>query len=819
MTRLKKILFAFIFLLGTIKTMAQPSQNSGQLKTNGGETRNVGGLITGQINDSVTHEHIEYATVALFNQSNNEMEGGTITKKNGRFYLGSLKPGDYFLRISFLGYEDKFIRNVSVRPPNMNVSLGKIEIHPSITSLQEVVVDGSTPRIDYKIDKKVINVGKQITAISGTAVDVLENVPSVKVDIEGNVSLRGSSGFQVLIDGRPSILESNEALQQIPASTIDNIEIITNPSAKFDPDGTAGIINIITKKNKLNGISGIVNANIGLYNEYGGDFLVNYKNRNLNIFVGADYNERNFPGESTEERYTFFEDTTFLTLMTGDNDRGRTRWEVRTGMEYNLGSTNLISLSLRYGDRRMEGQTNSNYIESTIPGSLVNRYTNFDETKRGGRFFDLQANYQKKFYKKGHQLIADFSYAGRDTEDNSTNELRDLNGQLVDGKKNFEAGPALRIRGNIDYTLPISKTNKFEAGYQARYSDSEEATSLEFLNLITGDYEEQEEFTVNTTYLRNIHSLYSIYSGELGKFGYQGGIRGEYTFREVVSGGQEFGIDRWDFFPSAHISYKFPKEHQIMASYTRRIERPRGWYLEPFITWQDAFTVRQGNPDLQPEYIDSYEMSYIKEFGDNMMVSMDAYYRITHNKIERVRSVFQENIMLMSIENVGKDYSLGVEFLFSYSPFEWWDLDVMGDFFSYRVEGILYDQDFSNQSNNWSSRLNSTFKINGRSQFQLNSMYNGPSVTAQGRTEGYYMVNAAFRQNFMDDKLSLILQGRDIFATVRREFSSQGPDFRTNSEFIRRAPMLTLSISYKFNNYRTNRKNRGGMGGGDMEDM
>lgn len=816
-TNLKLVLL--ILLLCTLQTIAQPPQGRGGEGRMQGKNMPAIGQITGQINDSVTHEHIEYATVALYSARNNELEGGTITQRNGKFFLEKLKPGKYYVKISFLGYEDKIIQDIFIKPPDFVTSLGRIEIHPTMTSLNEVVVDGSTPRIDYKIDKKVINVGKQITAISGTAVDVLENVPSVKVDIEGNVSLRGSSGFQVLIDGRPSVLDANDALQQIPASTIDNIEIITNPSAKFDPDGTAGIINIITKKNKLNGFSGIVNANIGLDEKYGGDFLLNYKKRSLNVFIGADYNVRNYPGTLYDERYTYFEDTTFLTRMNGNNNRGRNSWGIRTGMDYNISTSDLIGVSLRYGDRRMDGNTESNYIESTIPGTMINKYTNQDETKRGGYFYDIRANYQHKFYKKGHQLLAEVSYSLRDFEDNSTNELTDEYGVVVDGKKNFETGPGLRVRGKIDYTLPISETDKFEAGYQARYSDSEEATALEVLNTETGEYEEQLEYSINTSYLRNIHSIYSIYAGEIGKFGYQGGLRGEYTFRDVVSGGQKFGIDRWDFFPSAHISYEFPKEHQAMASYTRRIDRPRGWYLEPFITWQDAFTVRQGNPDLQPEYIDSYELSYLKRFGEKMMVSLEGYYRVTHNKVERVRSVYQDNIMLMGIENVGKDYSLGMEFLFSYSPFEWWDLDIMGDLFNYRVEGVLYGREFSNTSNNWSSRLNSTFKIKDKTQIQLNSMYNGPSVTAQGRTEDYYMVNAAVRQNFMDNKLSLILQARDLFATAKREYTSQGPDFYTYSEFVRRAPMVTLSVSYKFNNYRADKKSRTNGDGGDMEEM
>lgn len=829
MTRTIRLLLLTALLFETIFTFAQNPQGRGAGGSRNRENMPAIGQISGQVNDSVTHEHIEYATVALHKEKNNELVGGTITQRNGKFFLEKLKPGKYYVKISFLGYEDKIIKKVTVRPPDFIASLGKIEIHPTITSLNEVVVDGSTPRIDYKIDKKVINVGKQITSISGTAVDVLENVPSVKVDIEGNVSLRGSTGFQVLIDGRPSVLDANDALQQIPASTIDNIEIITNPSAKFDPDGTAGIINIITKKNKLNGFSGIVNANVGLDEKYGGDFLINYKKRNLNVFLGADYNVRNYPGSSKEERRSFIFDTLpngnteidsiFYTIMDGTNKRGRNMWGVRTGLDYNIGTSDLIGVSLRYGDRRMEGNTVSNYLEYSQPESVLNNYTNINDSKRGGTFFDVQANYQHKFYKKGHQLIAEFSYSGRDTEDNSTNESTDENGVIVDGKRNYEAGPGIRIRGKIDYTLPISETDKFEAGYQARYSDSEEATALEILNTETGEYELQDQYSVNTSYLRNIHSLYSQYAGEIGNFGYQGGIRGEYTFRDVVSGDQKFGIDRWDFFPSAHISYKLPKDHQMMASYTRRIERPRGWYLEPFITWQDAFTVRKGNPDLQPEYIDSYELSYLKRFSENLMLSLEGYYRVTHNKVERVRSVYEGNIFLMSIENVGQDYSLGMEFLLSYSPFEWWDLDIMGDLFNYRVEGVLYDEYFSNKSNNWSSRLNSTFKIGKSTQVQLNSMYNGPSVNAQGRTEDFYMVNAAVRQDFLDKKLALVLQGRDLFATAKREFTSEGPDFYSYSEFVRRAPMVTLTVSYKFNNYRPDRKSRGNGEGGDMEEM
>lgn len=815
---LRTSIFGIILLL-SINLLAQPGARGGKGQ-NGNKDLPAIGQISGQIIDANTNEQIEYATIALYHKRTKELSGGTISQKNGKFFLEKLKPGKYDVKISFMGYEDQLIEDVMIKTDKPIINLHKINIEPSMHSLEEVVIDGSAPRIDYKIDKKVINVSKQITSISGSAVDVLENVPSIKVDIEGNVSLRGSSGFTVLIDGRPSVLDANDALQQIPASTIDNIEIITNPSAKYDPDGTAGIINIITKKNKLQGFSGIVNANLGLDNKYGGDFLLNYKKRNLNVFFGADYNLRNYPGSSYSLRDTYKNDTTYRTIMNGDNNRERTMWGFKAGADYSLGSNDVIGLNFRFGDRKMNGKTISSYDEWRIPEEIHNIYQNNDQTERGGQFYSTTANYQHKFLKKGHELNAEFSASNRDFKDNSTNELRDENGLVVDGKINTETGPSSQLRGKIDYTLPVGEKGKFETGFQTRFSNSEDNTELKELNIETGEYELKPEFSNQTTYKRNIHAIYSTFANEMGNFGYQAGVRGEYTFRDIVSKAtdEQFGIDRWDFFPTLHLSYQFPKDHQMMASYTRRIERSRGWYLEPFITWVDAFNVRQGNPDLQPEYIDSFEMGYLKKIGKSNMISLEGYYRVTHNKVERVQSVYQDNVMLSTIENVGQDFSLGLEMMFSFQLFKWWEMDLMGDFYKYRVEGVLYNKDFSNNSNNWSSRFNNTFNIRKGTKLQINSMYNGPTVTAQGEREGYYMVNAAVRQDFLDKKLSAVLQVRDIFATAKREMTSSGPDFYSYSEFTRDAPVVTLSISYKFNNYRADKKSRSNGDAAEMEE-
>ncbi len=821
---LKTIIILTAFFIITFSSFAQnrSGQNkSGQGQMEGGSLPEIG-MISGLVIDSLSNEPIEYATIALYSQRSNELTLGTISQKNGKFFLEKIKPGPYFIKISFLGYEDLLIPNIKINREQTTINLHKIKLKPSLQNLEEVVVDGSAPRIDYKIDKKVINVSKQITSISGTAVDVLENVPSVKVDIEGNVSLRGSTGFTVLIDGRPSILDANDILQQIPASTIDNIEIITNPSAKYDPAGTAGIINIITKKNKLQGISGVANGSVGLYGKYGGDFLVNYQKRKINLFLGADYNIRTRPGEMHNERQTTMGDTTYKTLIDGENERKGNPWGIRAGLDYKISDNDNFGLGVRYGQRKMSATNLTTYDESILPAGVYNKYSSIEESSRGGLFYELSANYLHKFTKKGHELKADINLSQRDGNENSKNELTNADGVIVEGKENIENGPSANFQGKIDYTLPLGEKGKFEAGYQAMFNQSEDQTELHILNTTTGIYENQEEFSHATTYTSKIHSVYALYAGEVGKFGYQGGLRSENTYRDIVSNGDTYGINRWDFFPTVHLSYQLPKENQLMASYTRRIERTRGWFLEPFITWVDAYNVRQGNPDLLPEFIDSYELSYMKKFGQKSMFSLEGYYRITNNKVEHISSVYEDNVMLGTVENVGKDYSLGLEFMFSTGLLKWWEVDVMGDLYHYKVEGVLYDEDFSNQSNTWSARFNNTFIIQKSTKMQLNAMYNGPSVTAQGKTEADYTINAAIRQEFFDNKLSAALQIRDIFGTSKREFSSSGPGFYTYSSMQPKTPDVNLTISYKFNNYKTERKSRsGGNGGedGELEEM
>jgi outer membrane receptor protein involved in Fe transport len=688
----------------------------------------------------------------------------------------------------------------------MTLDLGTIALRRAIIALEEVEVSAEKPDMVFKIDKKVINVDKQITARGGTAVDVLENVPSVTVDIEGNVSLRGSSSFTVLIDNRPTVLEPNEVLQQIPASTIDNIEIITNPSAKYDPDGVSGIINIITKKTEQGGMSGIVNLNGGLDYKYGGDFLVSYKRGNLNTYLGMDYNRRESPGTVESESRTSRDTVETFVNSGGDSRWKRTMYSGKAGVEIGLTPRDFLSLEARGGGREWGRDADERFEEWTEPGDGRNRYKSSSEMVRSGDFYQGSLDYQHGFDDNGHQVLGKAVVIRYEGDEESETELLDTGGAITSGRRTTEDGPSTRLRFDLDYTLPLNEDQRFESGYQSRLDKTENASKFFEYDTLASGYVFRPEFSHTTEYERDIHAVYLLYAGGLGPLGYQAGLRTEYVDRLVTLVGEDetFTIDRWDFFPTFHMSYGLSEGHQVMASYTRRIDRPRHWYLEPFITWSDAYNVRQGNPSLKPEYIDSYELGYQKHFGSSMF-SLEAYYRLTHDKVERVQSVYEDNVILHTVENVGKDYVFGTEIMLNLGLVRWWNINLMGNLYDYRVEGTLYDRDFSEESFNWRVRANNTFRFAKSTRFQINGFYNSPTVSAQGEREGFYFTDLAIRQDFLNRTLSVAVQVRDVLRTGKFEFTSEGPGFYSHREFTRKSPSVTLTLTYNFNNYRPER--------------
>lgn len=783
----------------------------------------MSGTIKGIVKDKDLKTAVEYATVSVFQMSDSSLINGTITNVKGEFELKQIKSGKYYVEVSFIGYNKKTIRNIPINRNYKIADLKIVFISQSSETLGEVMVSAERLPVQYQIDKKVIPVSRQLTTASGNAVDVLENVPSINVDIEGNVSLRGSSNFTVLVDGRPSILEAADILTQMPSSVIDNIEIITNPSAKYDPEGSSGIVNIITKKGKLKGTSGVINLNIGTFDNHGADFLVDVRKNKFNFHFGIDYNNRNFSGDRESENRTTVGDRTTLVFSDGTTDRERMGYDVRTGFDYEINDKNLVTLGLRYGGREMQRSSKLDYtdyftIDNGAP-STAEEYKSTDNFTREMEFYSANFSYLRKFKGKGHQLLSQVNYSYRDADEKSITE-RYQNGTQIDGKKATEKGPGLRLDIKADYTLPLGGKRKFEAGYQAKLRQSEDNTTQS--DYLAANYILQPEYGHEVDYQKNVHSIYALFADQLGKFGYQFGLRSEYTDREIKFRGESenFTINRWDFFPTIHTQVDLKEGNQLMASYTRRIQRPRGWNLEPFITWSDAYNVRQGNPNLKPEYIDSYELGYQKRMGEQS-ITFETYYRVTHNVMERIRSVYQDNVMISTTENVGKDYSLGFETSVNLTFAKWFKNDLIGNVYHYKQEGSysVYNgniQDFSTESFNWSLKNNVTLLLNKTTRFQFNTKYTSASKKAQGERKGFITASLGLKKEFMQRKLSATLQVRNLLNTAKHENINEGTGFYNYSKFDMQWPSIKLNLSYKINNYK---KKRGSRGDDDMEEF
>ncbi|WP_162098592.1 outer membrane beta-barrel family protein [Melioribacter roseus] len=782
----------FLILLGISQVIAQS-----------------GGKLTGRVLDASTRNPLEFANLVLFNAADSTQYSGTVTDKNGNFLIEKIRPGKYYLRISFIGYDNRFINDLTIKP-NTTLDLGIIEISPRTVGINDVVVSGERAPISYEIDKKVINVGQNIVAASGTAVDILENVPSITVDVEGNVSLRGSTNFRVLIDGRPSILDPNEILQQIPASEIENIEIITNPSAKYDPEGTAGIINIVMKKNKNIGLSGLVELNGGLKDKYGGEIITDLKSDKLDINLGLNYNKRNFGIDQNQNNWTNRNDIYTYYNSIGTSNRNREYYGIRGSISYDFGNKKILTFGGRAGSRSFGGNSNLYYTQWNSLNTLPESYINSSNRKRSGDYYSLFLNYIHNFEEKGHQLTADISFDRDNSDEESRNNLV-LDNKIVDGKINTESGPGKEFTAKIDYTLPLGGDRKFEAGYQGQIDISDESIGLLNYNPVTSNYDFIEEYSHTTKYNRNESAIYSLFQDKIGTFGYQFGLRAEYTGRsvEIPDSSLEFTLYRWDFFPSLHISYEIFEGNEIMTSYTRRINRPRGWEFEPFYTWMDAYNVRIGNPSLLPEYIDSYELGYQTLIG-NTVFSVETYYRVVKNKKERVRSAFSDNVTLMSVQNVGTDYSLGTELFLNFDLIKNWNINLMGNLYNYRIKGRLNDIPFERSSFNWNVRFNNSIKLTTSTTLQFNLIYNSPSVSSQGRRESFMFTNLALKQEFLNKMLSVTLQVRDLFGTAEFEMQEESHDFYNYSHFKREAPIVMLNLRFNINNYKNNRRENQG---------
>lgn len=780
------------------------------------------GIIEGIVLESGSRRPVEYANVAVYSQSDSSLVTGGITNDKGLFKLTDVPYGRFYLTIHFIGYEKHTVNDVSIGPDRRHVDLKAVNLRVSVTQLQDVEVRGERNTIEYQLDKKVINVNQNLVSAGATAVEALENAPSIRVDLEGNVSLRGSSSFTVLINGRPSVLDGSDALQQIPASAIDNIEIITNPSAKHDPDGVSGIINVIMKKDLRQGLNGIVNASAGLNDKYETDILLNYKTGKFGFTGGFSWNRRDYHHEGFERRETRHTDRSELYERNQEGFFQRKGTQFKAGIEYALSPSQTLSLSGDFG----------NFAFGRFADQLTHRFTDpvsenrYDVTRNSSNreedFYNINLDYHNRIDELGQELTGLIYYSKEDGADVSLRDeyLSNEEWEIVDPNplryRTIEGGVGDEFRFEVDYVKPFTKISKFEGGVQYRYDHGPEDFSYERFNSETQAFEPVDNYSNASRFLRNIYSGYLTISHELAKFQMQAGLRGEYTDRTVsdINEGMDYRIDRVDFFPTFHITRKLNETNQVQASYSRRINRPRGWFLEPFVTVVDENTVNRGNPGLEPEYVNSFELNYQKNFKTSF-VSVEAYYRKTNNVFTRVSSVYDSanNVVMNTMANLNTDQSLGVELMTNADPFPWLNINGSVTFYRYKLDGQIGEQNVDRESSNYDFRLTSAVKLTPTTRLQLMGFYNSPSVTAQGERGGFYFANAGLRQDLFNNKLAATLQVRDIFGTMGHDFSTTTGNISTYSKFKREPRVATLSLSFKINNYKAQDRNRGQEGG------
>lgn len=801
------LVISFVLLFNHIN-----AQSSGAGMRGGGNPSNMPseGVVSGIVTECDVNIPMEFVNIVLYRSKDSTMVTGTITDEAGKFSLSQLPYGRYYLTANFIGYERQFIDSIFINPNRKYNDLGNIKLRSAATYLEGVEVVADRDRVVYQIDKKVVNVSQDLQSAGGTAIDVLENVPSVLVDIEGNVSLRGSGNFTVLVDGRPSVLEASDLLQQLPASSIEHIEIITNPSAKYDPEGTAGIINVVMKKQTERGLNGIINASVGTKNKYSGDILINYRIGKVNIFGGADLGIRRFSGKGTTENETKLDSTQTQTRISESwNRMKRDSYGFKGGVDYMPTSKATVSLSGKYGYYNFGRDRNAYMQFVTLPATSGLYSNSFNSSFREGTYYEVTANYLQKLDDKGQKLemMAYFSTRASDDEEEQIEVPTDENwenpGNPYNQIRSLEIGDTYDYLIKADYTLPINDASKFEAGYQSRfYYDNEDYTYFYFDTTIQ-DWQEDERYRNAFDFNRNIHSVYTIFASQWKGFGYQAGLRGEYMNRTIqnAKSTEESVVDRFDIFPSIHLSKEFLEKNQVMMSYSRRINRVRSRMLDPFISFWDPYNVRQGNPNLKDEYIDSYDLGYQRRFNGSY-IALEAYYRITHNKITRVTTLQDNGILLNTYENLDKDHSLGTEISGNATITKWLSVFASANLYYYRLEGQAEGQQVKDNSLNWSSRLTASVNLKNDFRIQFSSQYNGPSITLQGESIGSYMASLSARKDFFNRNLSLTLAARDIFGTGRFGWITYGQDFYNKTTIKRESPIIMLNVTYRINNYR-----------------
>ena len=811
----KTTLFFVVFTITILNVFGQKPQNN-QLS------------IVGKIIDSNTKEPLEYATIVLKNQKTKQLSGG-ITDDKGNFNI-SVNPGTYDISFEFISFKTQEIPNKII---NSTLNFGTIELSEDTDKLDEIVIIAEKSTVEIRLDKRIYNVGKDMTVKGGSASDVLDNVPSVDVDVEGNVSLRGNENVRILIDGKPSALvglSGTDALRQLPADAIERVEVITSPSARYDAEGTAGILNIILRKGLASGLNGSMNATIGDPKQYRIASNVNFRTKKFNFFTNLGYRNSSGPGKFLTN-LSIFENESFNSLRIEDRDfeRNRNGYNINVGLEYFLSKNSSITGTYFYRDSNNQNLSTNNISVFDVDDILEYSDLRIQDEDEIDNTSQISLNYTNNFNTSGHKLTVDVQYS--DSEEVESASIDDS----LATENNITTEKSKNTLIQTDYTLPIGENTQFELGYRGDFQD------LNSNFLVNRIPELDFNPSNNLIFEQNVNAIYSQLGNKINKFSYLLGLRTEITDVKVrlTNTNENFDYNYSELFPTINFGFERTENQSFTLGYSRRLRRPRYWYLNPFESRNSQNIIYKGNPGLIPTFTNSFDLGFLQKIG-KLTLNSSIYYQHSINAIQRVSrdeirllDGVNQVITIREPINLASEDRFGFELTANYNPskkvrlsgsFNVFKQESKGvyEYNKFTIDGISGEisstpelQDLGNVNNSWFSRFNATFTLPGKIQMQNRLSYRGPRFTAQSESKGIFSTNIALSKDLFSEKGTVVLNVSDLFNSRKWRSTNYNPN-RENPTSINyqesqwRVRQVSLNFTYRFNQKKNQVRERRG---------
>ena len=770
------------------------------------------GIVTGKLLDAANNQPLSFASVTLIKKTDGKPATGLQTDIDGNFKITNIADGAYLLRISYVSYLTVNRDSIIISPKRRTYQLGVIKLRAAKGALKEVQITAQRSQIQLGIDKKSFNVDQSLVSQGGSATDLLSNVPSVQVDVDGNISLRGSNNVRVLINGKPSALTGSDLtdiLQSIPASSIETIEVITNPSSKYEAEGQSGIINIVLKKNAAIGFTGSASATIGTQHTYNGTLNLAYQNQKLNIYTNYSFREADRIGDGFTNRTTTSPDGSVQQQnQIGNQEFDFSGHNIRTGIDYNFNKDNTLSLSSNVNIRtRNRYQTGGTII--TDGGALSQSLNQDNVSRNNGLNLDFNLDYDHKFKKPQEDLTIAVDYSsGHDHNiDNFytnyyyyTLPLYNYSYQDNDTRNRQHF-----ITIQSDYTLPLTN-GRLEAGYRSTFNKSDNNFVSDTLSNVTGQFNFDPYLSNRFIYKENVNAIYANLQHQFGKFSIQGGLRLEdahVNTQLIDSATTNHKQDYLRLYPTLFLTEKLSETQTIQLSYSRRVTRPRGNQLSPFLDESNRLAYQKGNPDLLPEDTHSLELSYIN-YWKALTLTSSLYYRLTNDNIQQITTPLTPNnrdTTLTEFQNIKSASNAGFEFIAKLTVSPKVDLTANINLYYRHIDGDAAYDLATTSGTSYNGNLTANVKATKKLSLQIRGDYQGRQVIPQGYMKALYGVDGGVKYD-VTKKLSLSGNVRDIFNTrkFRSDIVYSTTDFSVNQVSQRRFSTRVglFTIAYRF---------------------